>query len=290
MAQILPFLRQPHRYPSLRMPVWPFAMNQDHSLSVGMKFFLGAWHGSFAPNLAVAHPELSVVGTAIGALLPESDDVFGNVTRRISSASYGLAGDPVITAYPVTIAGWGRTNSSQTYQTICDYGSSVANNINMSVQLVGATANRGGGFVRNSSTTTLTGITAPTADTKWHCLVQRCKASTVHELFVDGESERKTTTSVPFPTGDRFGTHALVDSTPSSLMDDTPPGYVGPCFLWDRAITEAEIFALWDPATRFDLWHELGRTFYSIPAAAAAGGIRNPMGGPTVLRNPLGMQ
>ena len=40
--------------------------------------------------------------------------------------------------------------------------------------------------------------------------------------------------------------------------------------LWNRGLTNAEMHGLWDPSTRWDLYHELGRRTYFFPSV---GGI-----------------
>jgi len=51
MAQILPFLRQPHRYPSNRPPTWPYALNLDSQITQGMVFCLVPQPGGFVFDL-----------------------------------------------------------------------------------------------------------------------------------------------------------------------------------------------------------------------------------------------
>jgi hypothetical protein len=50
-------------------------------------------------------------------------------------------------------------------------------------------------------------------------------------------------------------------------------GGVGPCFLWNRPLSDAEVRALYNPQTRWDIYQQGTRTI-SLPAAAAPAGGR----------------
>ncbi len=124
----------------------------------------------------------------------------------------------------------------------------------------------GGGFAcatHNGSSTAF--YQAPTAvfftNTVHHAVIT-IDATPELKLYVGGAFWNSTTTTVKVPfTGATLNARVGAGGTNIKPMD-------GKCWdirLWNRALSAAEVWDLYNPSTRWDLYHELGQVSYYLP-------------------------
>lgn len=95
-------------------------------------------------------------------------------------------------------------------------------------------------------------------------------------MYLDYDGKQNTSTAKTGSVGD-------TNSRPLHFFENTAGGerMVGDAFdfrLWKRALTPTERVAVYDPATRWDIYYELGLIVYSFPAPAATDTSVTPNG------------
>lgn len=105
---------------------------------------------------------------------------------------------------------------------------------------------------------------------EWHWGVGLFDASaSAGNRFTAYLNGRSMTATAPGAIGSQPNTTQL-GSRAGGLLDFT--GVIKHIAVWNRKLSSDEAIAWYRPQTRWDLYSELGRVFYSIPTAAAAGG------------------
>ena len=123
---------------------------------------------------------------------------------------------------------------------------------------------------KESSPTTQATARSPNALSinEWHHCVCVFAADDDRRVYLDGQKATNgTTVNTPSPGTTGIGTIAL--SSPSQHWD----GLIAELRLYGRAPSDAEVSALGNPSTRWDLSHPLGRkSYFAAPAGGALTG------------------
>jgi hypothetical protein len=69
------------------------------------------------------------------------------------------------------------------------------------------------------------------------------------------------------------GSDPLIIGNASGVV--TWDGFIGPVMIWDRLLTAFEVYSLYDPLTRWDMYWQPSATayFYIAPPPPPAGGL-----------------
>jgi hypothetical protein len=123
-----------------------------------------------------------------------------------------------------------------------------------------------------------------------HLVVVTFEDSVRTAISVDGVVESET--SIGGPLGQSSSNPLALLFQNNSNADFWDTGHVGAILMWNRGFADAEIAALYNPQTRWEIIGQ-GNRFIPIPAAAGGGGTtgrKNPMGWPLAgpMAGPMG--
>lgn len=154
-----------------------------------------------------------------------------------------------------------------------DAGDSELHNHNLRVNASEQVAmgSRDTGTAQNAAGATTLDITT------MRFLAGRVNGSSSRQAFLDGRQDG-TNTTARSPTGMDtlfIGADAANANTADSRFRDLR--------VYDRALSDAELYALYDPRTRWDLYWQPGRKVYFVPAAAGGATTINPTSGTLTL-------
>ena len=263
-------------------PTPPYLLNKDCSQAQGLVAF---WPlGEILPTLYFDYVRgrgsgpfnLTQTGTMTRAVGPFGQGLAtsntGVTTNYLSVSSTPVTATPITCAcwiYPFSISTyWNAWNSVQTG--LDDYFNLYINN-------------PGNGVIGASTSTTAAGeaiasATGSLVANQWQHACVVWTSATLRAAYRDGWNKGTNTTSRT-PSG--------LDAMNVGIY----PGGFGPLngrlahlCIWNRALTDDEVFELYEPPTRWDLYYPTGRKTYSIGAPAAGGRTTR-----NTLASPLGM-
>ena len=240
----------------------PFEANRRSPQAVG----LAGWWPSIRYGNAVRRPDLAGVwpGTPVNtALVSSADPVAGVVSGNHNSTSYISLGVLPYTASvgALTIAAWVRRSASNV---TIQYGQRVGVNP-FGVQVfsdgniyIGVDLNNEGGYA-----------SAPGVATQHVCMVFDGAGSGNAgrlKLYVDGSQRTLaffgTTPATTYAYTSTFDLGALGNG-----LNPSGGGYIGDVRIYNRALSAAEVFALYAPQSRWELYAPL----FGRGQAAASG-------------------
>jgi hypothetical protein len=100
---------------------------------------------------------------------------------------------------------------------------------------------------------------------KWHLITGVFAATNSRILYLDGVQVASSTSNKSSPAGlDRVALGALRRSSPTGYTT----GELKDARIYSRALSAAEVWALYDPQTRYELYLQMGRKIYFAPAQA----------------------
>ncbi len=177
--------------------------------------------------------------------------------------------------YPVTMTAWFRTTTvlgEGTLLAIADSG--TADNyyrLQRYENTVEAHSRKANVRARTAEGTVVIGV--------WHLGVAVFASSSSRAVYIDSGGYVVETTDSSDTGFDNMSIGAVRDSSPGSYSD----GEIGDVRLYNRALSDAEVWSLYDPATRWELYAPPARAWagYKVPPAAPRGGrlIRTKRGG-----------
>ncbi len=92
------------------------------------------------------------------------------------------------------------------------------------------------------------------------------ETTTVRHVYLNGQNKASKSNLVTPATQENLCLGRLNDSTPNWEFD----GDIWHACFWNRALNDNEVWALFDPETRWDLYYETGRvSYFFVPAAGA---------------------
>lgn len=268
----LPILRPGRFTPfqGMRRPRWPWRINRDSPQSDSLVAWWPLANVPFFDGIDLVNGgNFTLVnqgsGSHTGATW-QGDVQHGTVpsfTRTdTSNGDYMEIDKAIVTGVPFTLSIWFNTSldsSGQAPFSLQELGGAGNQWFNIQVrtditfrifvqtrassQAEAQTA--GGGFVLNEWRLA-TGVWAGTADRR---------------AFLDDGKDSGTNTTDLTPTNiDRTTIGRIGDSSPSGHF----VGQLADARVWNRALTNDEVFRLFDPKTRYDLYYETGKVFYSF--------------------------
>ena len=284
MGQILtttPWRLRSHRTQTDR-PRWPFVINRASSQSLGLThlFHFQLPHSTDVRGLGGLKPSLT--GTSEGGPVWTADPDFGWVLT-FDGTNAGGGDDRVnLGSGPTLLTGVG----SWWFSAWIFVESTAQENGEYDIYRRSAVSGANGSFVvrvgefgpsnltwgvssNNGSWTDFNAATAITTG-RWEHIQAGTDGTTVY-FYLNGAADGSAAWTDPSTVADlphAFG--ATNAATPAEVLD----GSIAEFRMYNRFPgTARDTFArtIYAPNTRWNLYHELGRVFYSVPAAAAVG-------------------
>lgn len=184
-----------------------------------------------------------------------------------------VTASPAVQTWPFTLAGWAlttNTGATATMISLCRTG--TTNSWARIVMSGGAGAqvfnigNNAGGQQDGTATGNL-------ANNVWYHIAVTFDASFNWRYYRNGVAAGNGTFS-------SFSWNALTATALGTLRFSSDlqfwPGRLEDWRVYDRVLSAAEIYALFDPDTRWQLRYQVGQRAYSIPAGGGGGGSAQP--------------
>jgi len=258
-------------------PKPPFTINWDSWQARGLIAWYPLIPVDAAPNLA-AHKHFRLNNT--GAVWV-ADPVMGRVPQFVNDGSndrFDL--QSIVWPFPITpltMCVWFNTTDIDGSGTLFEFGS--GNSDSYRLQTAGGVAGDPVSFRANisggSNALTSTGYSANT----WHHACGLARSITDRSAYIDGGSRgnnavsRDVSAATQLRIGLRFNGGQDFDGTIADVR------------IYNRALSDPEVFALWDPRTRWDLYQPIRRRTFT----AAAGVTRTPPVGSVALTGNAGL-
>ena len=257
MGRILtrtPWRTRSHRSPSIR-PRGPLVVNWDSPQAYGLK---GLWTVSRGSGL-VAYDLLRVQNGVITTVWIK-DAEMGPVLNRNDGTVNVLMASPTVSSFPITVVCWVKldaTTDERIWQ-IADAGSATAY-----IMFV-ADGGRGWEYqFRNGTGFDSDGFSVANGgtldSTAWHCVVCSSASATSHKIWVDGVLLEEDTNNTTFPAVTNQAFLGESDQAPSEACQASIAHWA----VYDTAWNDALAYHAYSPRSRWDIYHELGRVFYS---------------------------
>lgn len=240
-------------------PIWPFALNHLSPQARG----LVAWWPLPHPG---GHRIFDFAGygnNSNGGSMDWTAGIDGLPVMGFDGTnhfqSFALKGPPVLIQGPVSVCQWLRYPTSavgtkrNAWSLVLD-DSGTANN---SIQLELTTGS-------NIEATkwgdlTLVGTPHPGAN-QWHHIVYTYDGTT-HRLYINGFEKANNTTAGNSGTA----TVSRIGSFNNFFPDPKWLGQIGESRLYNRVLSPSEVFAQYDPLTRYELYYQIGKQISFLP-------------------------
>lgn len=245
----------------------PFRLNRNSVQAHGLVGWwpLGLGQYGIGGDVLGVNPMTPVNGPSL-----TPDGVRGGATTFVSASSQYLdLGRAVVSDGPVTLACWFNSNDTDNLQTLVSLGNNGSNGVmrliiraNSAGDPLWAQQEGDGGGAFFAATTL--GITANT----WHhgcAIFQPDNPNRRRSAYIDGGNRGDETTATT-TTPDFTTIGAMRRDSVQQYMS----GMIADVRIYNRALSDAEIWQLYDPATRWDLYEPVTRQIW--PVVAPAGG------------------
>ena len=254
-----------------RPPNPPYVLNSDCIQAQGLVAFWPMGEPSARSYYNYARRGLDLLtqtGTMTLGPGPGGSDLAPGNTG--ATGNYLSVSRAIVTAVPFTFANWFLAASTTAFMNLIIVSDTVGNAyFNYGLATLTAGTVHAGTNDNNAETTTTYSVNT------WNhaCGVYNGVAS--RSAFLNGGGKATNTTS----------------STPSGLNLTELGGFINTygmlngrmthACIWDRALSDTEVWLLYEPKTRWDLYYQPGRKTYSIGAPAAGGRTtRNTLASP----------
>ena len=207
--------------------------------------------------------------TNVGSTVVDSPNM-GRVRQFVSaSTQYCQYSGAVVSAVPFSMSCWFRITDLTVSQEFIDIGQvgTDTDEVRIGFGQAGDDVNARSRAASVNGTATATGVVV---SGEWTLGTGVWRASNSRSAYRNGRNKVTDTTNLT-PTGldtTRIGQQAR--ATPTNPMN----GMLADPAIWDRALSDAEVYMLWDPLTRWDLYYPLGRKIVvEVPSATASTGL-----------------
>jgi len=250
-------------------PRWPFTVNRNSWQARGLVAWWVMQPTDDLRNSALRpFPNMTLTGDIVYVPDPE----MGIVAEFDGTTDYFVnTSNLIVTGVPFSMTGWYRTTSDSTTQSVCNVADFAGGSNQMGLDLSGTESgdpvraySQAGSFAASS----LQGYTINT----WEHIAGVWASATSRVVSLNGVGGTPNTTNL---------TPAGLDNTSVGMKRDDSAdgdfsGRLADVRVYNRALSDAEVAALYAPATRWDLYQPLRqRVFISVPAAV--GGLSIPV-------------
>jgi hypothetical protein len=253
-----------------RPPAPPYALNRDSPQARGLVacFDLRAPNVNGYFNLVNGSNPLTPGAAAAAPAVESAYEGFGLAPKFVvGSSQYLECASAFVNALPVSMAVWFWTTDTANTRSVMSMALNTATNDRMNLATLSgkmSLAFQNGTPNANPSTTT------SYAASTWQLATAVASTSVLKAVYLNGGGKATSSTSVAASglwNRTRFSSQPL--STPSQFWD----GRLAHGCVWSAALTDDEVWALYDPRTRWELYYPLGRKTWSFAPAAAAAGL-----------------
>lgn len=196
----------------------------------------------------------------------------GNISYR------GINGQFIGQSDPCTVSCWLRYYQAPTAQRgVWEIGDDGWSGWSMQLEsFAGGVVSAGVVTTSGGATRYNTGGTSPFSDLFWHLVTVVWNPGAGLSIYLDGIFQASNTTTT---TGLR-GVEGYKIFNNTATGGNNWEGQIADWRWYRRALTSADVYALYDPATRWDLyWTPSARTFFTLSAAAGRLFRSNPLTG-----------
>lgn len=239
--------------------LWPFALNKDSDQADG----LVAWYPFWSANddaRDMGPTNLPLTNTA--SILWTAQEQMGYVPDMNGTTQYFVSTTALLTTTPLTITAWGRSTQNTASRPLAGVFRNDADASAYYVQWSGArTGDPISAVTYTSSNTFVIADSATGFSTNtWHHGSAIIASSTSRIAAIDGILGTTETTS---------GVTTLINSTCIGRLNRLTPanyfqGQAGDVRFYNRALTAAEIYAHYEPSTRWELYYPLRQKTWSL--------------------------
>lgn len=241
-------------YP-VKQPRPPYRFNYDAPLAQGLVMWMPLVDSLLRGRIKGA----TWTASATAPLLNGNGPSF----RFTNASSTYLSATSPVTAVGFTFACWywpTTVSSARDLLSIAN-SSNTADYFNLQQYSSGAIRVRSSDSTSQSSAVSATLALA----NQWQLAVGTVTATNARAAYLNGGG-KGTSSSTRSTTGvNTFGIGANVGSTPASFFD----GYISNVCLWNRVLSDNEIWQLWDPSTRWQLYET--KRIIALGSVSAAG-------------------
>jgi len=262
-------------------PVWPFALNHLSPQAQG----LVAWWPMALPG---GNTLFDLSGRGFNGALVNGPtwgaDADGNsVLRFDGSDDYVSCGQVSITGH-ITLSVWVSLDALTFHRPfIAKRDDSLSNKVNYAFD-----KDNNNGEIRfywhdGSQYIVYVSTNAALAINRWYHIVATYETGVTPNLYLNGVALNRTVqlgTGLPALVANAADTR-LGSFVGASGDDQALSGFMRDVRIYNRALSDAEVYALFDPTTRYDLYWELGRRVTFLPMAGdpRKGDFFSPMTG-----------
>jgi len=249
-----------------RRPQWPWNMNQDSWQAKGLVAWypLGA-HPREGWDFKSRRYDLTNTNNVPVIQSPLMGRGFGFTA---ASSHHFRTNTPPVTAIPLTIAIWFISPGTTDFSMIVDLHNSAAGATRESFQTLAFGSS--GSFTSTCAAADSNSFDTTTSSIAWTANQLTHQAgvfvsATSRIAYINGRANgTNVTSSTPasinrFTIGGRLGTDTIANPVTGQAFDAR---------IYNRPLIDAEVFALYDLKTRWDLYYPIGRIVYSFPQAA----------------------
>jgi hypothetical protein len=239
-------------------PVGGFTLNRDSPLAKGLVFWLPLIDRG-QTDRARGLVTTSSFSTTAPVLATTNEGLGWRIDN--TSSNYLTCATPVA-ALPLTIACWFYPLAVASTRDLVSIGNSGNNLDFYELQQAsgGGVRARQGDSTSTSSATTAGAVTANV----WQLATAVYAATNLRIAYLNGTGRTTSTGTRATSTLDRIGIGAYLGGTISSWFD----GYIRNVCIWNRALSDAEVWRLYDPLTRWELFAPAAWTSQSVNVPA----------------------
>jgi len=224
---------------------WPYLLNRSSSLSLGLR---GWWPGSGGGESRIRNlgPHLASSGAFAGTMpsngwWAQSIDG-GKEAVQLDGTSSRITANPPAFSVPFSFACWVRFDNllaNQALLCVTNNGTSYGRLLVMYYQPFGRL------LVDTGAVTNAQCLAAVYANT-WHHVCAVYRSASERSIFLDGGNKATDTTYAEMLTPDLVEFGSYLNSTHLA-------GRMAEIGIWNRALSDSEVYRLWHPSTRWDL-------------------------------------
>lgn len=244
-----------------RKPCWPYVLNRGAPITRG----LVAWWPGDPPNTTRLQDNSRRrryhLTFTNGPTLTRGFDG-GTAVRYVRASSHHMTGSfaPVVDM-PFTVVAWCNSNDAAVSQDVVELHNAAVTGHNYRLNL--STVSTVRAIINDNTSNAIAASGAGWATNRWFLAGAVFRTVTSRTAYFNGVAGTENTDSRS-PTG--------IDTTflgRVPVFDNYMSGLIGDVMIWSRALTDIEMFSLYQPSTRWQLRYQPGRIKYFLQSSAA---------------------
>lgn len=255
-----------------RRPRGPLVVN-----TASPQFFgLVAWYPAVPGMMTAGNGWASAVNTRFALTnngpTVKYDQLMGRSFLFDDAASqYFTIGSAILTAEPISLTAWFQSDDAAVSGVLIDLHNSASTTFRNCYQLIADSTADGSGVAALSASATALSVARSTND---HVIgspnlgVAVFFSNSDRRAYCNGTGKATETTS-RVPSGVN---NASIGRVTSSVPSNYFSGTIYDARIYNRALTDSDVYRLYDLKTRWDLYYPIGRVsyFFAVPAAGGS--------------------